>query len=142
MPRHEELRPRLRDELPPDDSVVVIRGGPTTPAKLAEHARRTHDAFVLDGEPLWGASVFCALDDIGPGSLDVLLVRFASYRVVHLPTVGRLRRAGFELLPSFRRPHFTIRLPSVAEGELSALVAALGPAKANPYHWRRRPDRR
>ena len=75
-----------------------------------EHARRTHDAYLLDGEPLWGISVFCALDDIGTASLDALLRRFASYRVVHLPTMGRLVVAGFELLPSFRRPHFTVRM--------------------------------
>ncbi len=48
----EELRPYVRDERPSDDATVVIRGGPDTLAKLARHARRTHDAYVLDGEPL------------------------------------------------------------------------------------------
>jgi hypothetical protein len=80
----EELRPYLRDERPPDDAAVVVRGGPDTLAKLATHARRTHDAYILDGEPLWGISVYCALDDVGPASLDGLLRRFASYRAVHL----------------------------------------------------------
>jgi hypothetical protein len=68
----EELRPYLRDEGPPDDAIVVIRGGPDTVAKLASHARRTHDAYVLDGAPLWGIFVYCALDDVGPASLDGL----------------------------------------------------------------------
>ena len=86
----EELRPHLRDERPPDDATVVIRGGPDTLAKLTMHARRTHDAYVLDGEPLWGISVYCALDDVGPASLDGLLRRFASYRAVHLPRMDDL----------------------------------------------------
>ena len=138
----QELRPHLRDEQPPEDAVVVIRGGPATLAKLGDHARRTHAAFVLDGEPLWGVSVFCALDDIGLASLDGLLQRFASYRTVHLPRLGRLREAGLELLPSFGRPHFTLRLASDEEPALTRLIDALGPPEANPYHGGTRPGRR
>lgn len=138
--RREDLRPHLRDERPPDDALVVVRGGPTTLAKLVEHVRRTHDAFVLDGEDLWGVSVFCAVDDIGPGSLDSLLRRFASYRVVHLPTVGELSAGAFRLLPSFARPHYTVQLPSDDQSDLAHLLLALGPARPNPYHGRpRRP---
>ncbi len=133
----QELRPHLRDERVPDDSVVVVRGGPTTLGKLTDHAHRTHDAFVLDGQPLWGVSVFCALDDIGPSSLEGLLQRFASYRAVHLPRAGQLRAAQFELLPSFGRPHFTVRVTKDAPEELGRLLDALGTAERNPYHGRR-----
>lgn len=140
-PERQELRPHVRDERAPDDSVVVIRGGPTTLAKLTDHAHRTHEAFVLDGQPLWGVSVFCALDDIGPSSLEGLLQRFASYRAVHLPRAGRLRNARFELLPSFGRPHFTVRVMDDGPGELGRLLDALGTAELNPYHGRR-PGRR
>jgi hypothetical protein len=83
--------------------------------------------------------VFCALDDIGPASLDALLQRFASYRVVHLPRVRQLRMAGFDLLPSFRRPHFTVQIGAL--DELPRLLEALGTAQPNPYHGRR-PGRR
>ena len=38
QPGREELRPHLRDERPPDDSIVIVRGGPSTLAKLAMHA--------------------------------------------------------------------------------------------------------
>jgi hypothetical protein len=138
----EELRPYLRDERPPDDAIVVVRGGPDTVAKLAMHARRIHDAYVLDGEPLWGISVYCALDDVGPASLDGLLRRFASYRAVHLPRMGQLLRAGFPLLPSFGRPHYTIRLDGDDRAGLTRLLEALGPAEANKYHRRERPGRR
>ena len=135
----QELRPSLRKEPAADDEIVVVRGGPSTVEKLLAHARRTHDAFVLDGNPLWGISVFCALDDIGPGSLDALLRRFASYRVVHLPRVGQLREAGFDLLPTFKRPHFTVALAD--PDEVDRLLRALGNADPNPYHGRR-PGRR
>ena len=76
----QELRPILRAESVPADGIVVVRGGPASLAKVLSHAQRTHDAFVLDGQPIWGISVFCALDDLGGASLDSLLRRFASYR--------------------------------------------------------------
>jgi hypothetical protein len=136
---YQELRPSLRNEAAPDDGIVVVRGGPSSIEKLLTHARRTHDAFVLDGNPLWGISVFCALDDIGPASLDPLLRRFASYRVVHLPYMGQLRDAGFDLLPTFKRPHFTVRLQS--PDDVLPLLTALGNAEPNPYYGRR-PGRR
>jgi len=138
----EELRPYLRDERSPDDATVVVRGGPDTLAKLATHAGRTHDAYVLDGEPLWGISVYCALDDVGPASLDGLLRRFASYRAVHLPQADQLRGAGFPLLPSFGRPHYTVRLDGDDPAALNRLLDALGPVEANKYHRRERPGRR
>lgn len=91
--------------------------------------------FCLDGEPLWGVSVFCALDEIGPASLEGILAgRMATYGLVHTPTVGRLTEAGFDLLPTFSRPHYTIRFASDAEDELARLLTALGPAEPNPYH--------
>ena len=97
---------------------------------------------MLDSHPVWGISVFCALDDIGPASLEGLLRRFSSYRVVHLPTVAALIAEGFELLPTFRRPHFTVRLPDGQPLQLVRLVQALGRAEPNPYHGGRQPGRR
>lgn len=117
----------------------MVRGGPSSVEKLVAHAQRTNDAFVLDGQPVWGISVFCALDDIGPASLDALLRRFASYRVVHLPRVADLRAAGFDLLPTFKRPHFTVTLSGPDEAH--QLLRTLGKADANPYHGPR-PGRR
>jgi hypothetical protein len=134
----QELRAQVRDEQPPDDSVVVVRGRPASLVGLRKHATRTHDAYVLDGRPLWGVSVFCALDDIGPASLDALLRRFASFRVLHLPKVGDLRAAGFAMLPTFRRPHFTIALGTDSDDALTQLLTVLGTAERNPYHGARR----
>ena len=52
----EELRTRIRDELPPADAAVVIRGGPDTPSLLRTHARRLNRLYVLDGEDVFGVS--------------------------------------------------------------------------------------
>ena len=82
--------------------------------------------------------MLAAMDDIGPASLDGLLQRLWSYRVVHLPTVGQLADAGFPLLPTFARPHFTLRLTTADETEIDRLVAALGPGNPNRYHWIKR----
>jgi hypothetical protein len=142
MTSGEDLRAHVRDEALPADAVVVLRGGPDTVEKLAGHARRTNTVYSLDGAPVWGVSVFAALDDVGPASLDSLLrERLATYRLVHTPTVGAITGAGFELLPTFNRPHYTLLLPSDAELDLRRLFAALGPAEANPYHGAR-PRRR
>jgi hypothetical protein len=132
----DELRPHVReDEDPPDDTVVVIRGGPDNADKLARHAARTHRAFELDGEPIWGVSVFLALDQAGGASLEGLLSdRLRTYREVHLPALVDLRAAGFEVIPTFARPHFTLVLADSEPHTLASLLAALGAAVENPYH--------
>lgn len=135
----DELRSQIRDEPAPDDAVVVVRGGPATLDKLRSQALRTRRAYLLDGKPLFGVSVFCAVDSDGPGSLDGLLSgRMVSYRVVHLPVVATLVAAGFALLPSFGRPHFTLKLVTGEKAELERLLAALGPSERNPYYVSRR----
>ncbi len=112
-----------------------MRGGPDRVDKLRIHARRTHRAWCLDGVPLFGVSVFCALDDLGPGSLQGLLSgRLLTYRVVHLTTVGTLTAAGFSLLATGRRPHYTVVLGSDHDEALDRLLDCLGPGKDNRYH--------
>ncbi len=79
--------------------------------------------------------MFLALDDIGPASLEGLLGgRMSTYRIVYTPTVGDCHEAGFRLLPTFHRPHYTLGLTSGTEAEVSRLLAALGEARDNPYH--------
>lgn len=136
----DDLRRHTRAEVLDVDRVVALRGGPDSVAKLERHARRTHRAFELDGGEVFGVSVFCALDDRGPASLDELLsARLASYRWVHVPTVQQLGEAGFSLLATFGRPHYTLLLDSVDVSVLRRLEAALGPVFENPYHRRDRP---
>jgi hypothetical protein len=112
---------------------MVVRGGRDTADKLRGHAHRTARAWSLDGRPLLGISVFAVLGM----SLDELLQRrFASFRMVYLPTVGQLDEHGFELLATGQRPHYTVRLRRADDPELQMLLAALGPARPNPQYAR------
>jgi hypothetical protein len=123
-----EQRLRLRSELPLSQAAVLVRGGPDTLDKLARHAHRTARAWSLDGQPLLGISLFAILDI--PLN-DLLSARFATYRVIHLPTAAALRDHDFELLPTGLRPHYTVRLRRADSVELGELLAALGPPVAN-----------
>lgn len=139
----EDLRPHLRQETIHEETTVLVRGGPDSLTSLTRHVRRTARAFALDGTPVWGISVFAALDDFGPASMNgILAERLATYATVHLPTAGELASAGAELLPSFGRPHFTLRLESDLPQDLKRLLAALGPPRVNPYHGDPRRRRR
>lgn len=126
-----EQRPLLRAEPLPAEVTVVVRGGRDTADKLLSHALRTARAWSLDGDPLHGISVFAVLDL----PLDVLLrERFATFRTVYLPTVASLLDGGFELLPTGRRPHFTVHMRRADELEVARLLVALGPARDNPSY--------
>lgn len=130
-----EQRDRLRDEPCPHDTIVVVRGGPDTVTKILQHVRRTQQRWALDGRPLMGVSVFCALDLEGPASLDGLLAgRMNSYRIVHQVPAGRLLDVGFELLPTAGRPHYTARMASGDEADAAKLLAVLRPSRDNRCH--------
>ena len=131
----EELRSRLLAGGAPPHSLLVLRGGPDTVSLLRTDVRRTQRLYRLDGAPLLGVSVFAALDDEGSASRDGLLSgRLVTYSLVHAVTAGTLASAGFEVLATFRRPHFTIRLRTDSNAEASQLLEALGPAQENPYN--------
>lgn len=126
-----EQRANVRDEAPPTDATVVVRGGAGTVDKIRVHALRTARAWSLDGRPLLGISVFAVLDV----PLETLLrERFATFRTIYLPTVSDLIRHGFELLPTGRRPHFTVCLSTVDDEELQRLLEALGTRRDNPAY--------
>lgn len=70
-------------------------------------------------------------------ALDELLARrFATFRTVYLPTAGQLGGHGFELLATGQAPHYTVWLRRADDQELGELLAALGPARANPQYGR------
>ena len=118
----------------PSIASILVRGGPDTVSLIRSHARG-QIASNLDGSPLWGVSAFGALDAVGPASFDGLLAsRLLTYEQVHTPVAQALLDAGFVLLDSFRRPHFTIRLGDDSPDEASRLLRALGPPRENRYN--------
>ena len=137
----EELRGRIRHgEHPSADATVVLRGGPDTPSLLATHAKRLFRAYVLDGGPVYGVSVFLVLDDIDPASeVGLLGGKLRSDPFVYRTTAGGLVEAGFELLATFARPHYTVVLPSL--DAVNSLANALGTLTPNPYAGHREEER-
>lgn len=131
----DELRDHVRLDQLDLGRAIVARGGPDTTDKLRRHAERTHRAFVLDGAPVHGISVFCALGDLGSTSLRGLLAgRLVTYRWVHIPPARQLVEAGLTLLATFARPHHTLLLADTSDDELARLEVALGAPVENPYH--------
>jgi hypothetical protein len=107
--------------------------GRDTPGKLRRHVQRTARAWSLDGKPLLGISVFAV-----PGiSLEELLARRVRHVSGYLPTVGRLHEHGFELLPTGKRPHFSVRLYHADEPELARLLPAPGDPQRNRQYGSR-----
>jgi hypothetical protein len=128
-----EQRIRLRAEQPLAAATVLVRGGPDTIDKLRRHAERTARAWALDGRPLFGISVFAALD---MPLDDLLRHRFTNFRTIHLPTASHLMKHGLPLLPTGQRPHFTVQLQQADEAELERLLKALGAARPNAQYAR------
>jgi hypothetical protein len=138
-----DLREHIRTEAANAAQIIVARGGPANGEQLRLHAERVRRAFVFDGNEVLGISVYGALDDLGPASLDAILGhKLGTYRWVHLVSAGELRTRGFELLATFERPHFTVLLPDL--DTIDGLVDALGAPEANPRygHSQRRVRRR
>jgi hypothetical protein len=62
-----DLRESIRDEHIPA-ACLLLRGGPDSVAKLRRHAERMRRAFLFDGDPVLGISMFAALDVFGVDS--------------------------------------------------------------------------
>ncbi len=110
----------------------MIRGGPDTPSLLRSHARRLNRLYLLDGQELFGVSVFVAQGEIGPASERAILgSKLKSYPTIYRTSVGHLESAGFELLPTFTAPHYTVVIPAL--DRIDDLARAFGELLANPY---------
>jgi hypothetical protein len=121
----------LRDEEPPDDAVVVIRGGLHS-LDVEKVIEVCEDSFVDFG--FYGLSVFAALD----GDVEALCLRLERLRspgVVWVANCGTLRAAGFQLVATDASPHFDVVLPSLDRDIVDA-VRACFEARDNPARKR------
>ena len=118
----------VRDEAPPDDTVVVVRGG----LAAADSIRRTAEvSLALHG--FYGVSVLLAFDL----SIEDLVRRTPElaperYKQLRTTTVRRVRQAGFELLAFGEWPHYDIVLADLSDETVEGLRACFGPPFANP----------
>ena len=123
--------PELRDDEPPDDAVVVIRGGLHS-LDAEKVIQVCEDSFVDFG--FYGLSVFAAFD----GDVEALCLRLDRLRspgTIWVASCGALRTAGFELAATEVAPHFDVVLPSLDSGIVDA-VRACFEARDNPAKQR------
>ena len=116
----------LRGEDPPDDTVVVIRGGEMENVFVRRSAERNHEEFGF-----FGISVFAA-EDRTVEDLCAHLPQLARYRRVRLSTAGRLRACGFALVATMARPHVDVVLPDASDATLERLDGCFDPPIDNP----------
>ncbi|HVE46554.1 MAG TPA: hypothetical protein VNA57_07385 [Acidimicrobiales bacterium] len=119
----------LRAEPPPDNVVVVIRGGERS-LDDAVLDRTVGDCWAAHG--FFGLSVFAdpANSDIGELARRTPLVRRP---VVRTALVGRVREAGFEVMPTFSSSyHFSIVLPDATAPTFEQVRLCFGPPMPNP----------
>lgn len=132
----EPIEPFVRLEPPPDDAVVVVRGGPIAAEKIVEHALRQAREYSFGGRPMHSASVSLT---VGGWSLDDLLAGpLVSRSTVACSTAGRLRSAGYQLLATYAAPHYDLLLADGSYDEAARLLERFEPAEANLHKRRRR----
>lgn len=129
------IEPFIRAERPPEDAVVVIRAGPLTVEKLVEHARREEGRYTYRGQPLASISVDAT---VASWTLEAILRdRLWSRSSYAITTVGALKGASFELLPTFEVPHYDVLLSAASLDAAGRLLSLFGPAERNTYRRRR-----
>jgi hypothetical protein len=116
----------LRDEEPPEDTVIVVRGG----EMVSEYVRHTLRNSFKENR-VYALSVFLALD-MPVEELCAEEPFLARYGRVRVSTVARVRAAGFALLPTLERPHYDIVLPDVGDATLGKLEEAFDAPVPNP----------
>jgi hypothetical protein len=117
----------VRDEEPPDDAAVVVRGG--LHSLDVEKVREVCLDSMADSG-FYGLSVFAALD----GDVEALCRRIGRLRspgTLWVAPCGLLRERGFRLLATDAEPHYDVVLPDVDTSTI-VRVAACFEARPNP----------
>jgi hypothetical protein len=132
----EPIETYLRSEEPPDDAVVVVRGGPVASEKIVEHAQRQAREYSFRNAPMYSISVSLTV----PGwDLSALLAGPLSSRSMFaVSTAGAVRAAGFALLPTYDAPHYDLLLATGEYREAEALLSLFASSEPNPYKHRGR----
>lgn len=120
---------RLRDELPPDDDVVVIRGGvleERTDEQLRTRARRSEATIGLLAQSV----LLAEREDVPRVCRDD--ARISRYKQVSLSTVARIGQAGFPLEPTLDAPHYSVVLPDLSVETIDRFRRCFDAAQPSP----------
>ncbi|MGH9054866.1 MAG: hypothetical protein ACRDYY_03190 [Acidimicrobiales bacterium] len=117
----------VRDEQPPDDTVVVVRGG----LAAADSIRRTAEVSQAT-HGFYGVSVFLAFEL----TVEELVSRTPElspdrYKQLRTTTVDQIRQARFDLLPSGDWPHYDVVLADLDGETIQRLGECFGPPFPN-----------
>jgi hypothetical protein len=127
------LPPRslLRPGPPPDDLLMVVRGGTRTLSD-AHLGNQVGDCW--ERHQFFGVSGFGAPDDdlVALGrSVRAIRVR----PVIRVTRCGTLRASGFEVSATFQNPsHYSVVLPDASPRTFELLHRCFGSAEPNPGH--------
>ena len=115
----------IRHDDPPGETVAVLRGGTMSTGSIVRSAQRTFAVYAVLG---------VSVEAVEEGSLRDACrsERISGYRMVRLSTFARVRAAGFALLATFERPHYTLVLPDLSEVTIARLDRCFDPPIANP----------
>jgi hypothetical protein len=116
----------LRDEDPPNDTIIIVRGG-----LLEAHAVRKTTNDCLRDFGFIGLSVFAAIDMTMD---DLCRTNDALSRPgkIRTTTFGDLRRSSFPVLPTFQRPHYSVILADQENGTIERLIGCFSAPLDNP----------
>ncbi len=104
---------QVRDEPPPDEATLMLRGNLLTEAILVRTASDNYEVYGFYGVSMWAV--------VGPATPDSLLAtKLARQEVVAVFKAGDLRSAGLELRPTGASPHY-----DVVHSDVGQLVAKL-----------------
>ena len=119
----------VRDELPPDDLLLVVRGGANS---LSDGVLERSAADCWEQYGFFGVSVFGAPgDDLVALSESTMAIRRRSQ--VRTARCGELRAAGFEVVATFTNPgHYSVVLPDATSERFTLLRSCFSPPVENP----------
>jgi hypothetical protein len=122
-------------EIPHSDALVV-RGWPLTVDGLLRNADSARSRYSHRGMPFVAVSSEVVIEG---WSLDRILAgpRLRTRRRFAAAPVRSIVESGFELLPTFAAPHYSILLPAYTEREAQRLLDVLGEVSINRHHVRR-----
>lgn len=117
---------RIRNEPLYDRSLVVVRGNRLERATLRDDAVVAHARFGQYGISVLAAENAGAIDDLARTRLD-------RFEWLTITTVGDIRDAGLEIVPTFRRPHCTVMLPDL-DADIDRLLRCNNVVAINPHY--------
>lgn len=135
----ERLEDVVRPDDPADDLVLLLRGGvyDDDVARIHQQARDLDRRFTWCGGPCYGVSVFAAT----PETEDQVLARHMDARRRYYRILYRDIAQQLLLLPTFRKPHWTVMFDGPDGPQYRLFVDSYGELRDNP-HWTRKPGRR